>query len=85
VGVAVGAKKSVHVGVGWIVVAGVKVSVEVVDGTGVAVFDRELEGVGGKFSSVQDIRRLQAGSKEIIIKNRGKKYLLICMTASTLE
>jgi len=87
VGVAVGAKKRVHVGVGWIVTAGVKVNVEVGDGADVAVPETSLKGVGGKVSSVQDIRRLQAGSKEIIItiKNRGRKYLLICMTASTLE
>jgi hypothetical protein len=87
VGVVVGAKKSVHVGVGWIVVAGVKVKVEVADGAVVAVYDTSLEGVDGKSSFVQDIRRLHAGSRDtaITIKNMGSKYLLICMAASIRE
>ena len=87
VGVTEGAKKRVHVGVGWIGVAGVRVNVEVGDGRGVAVSGTLLEGVGGKSSSVQYIRRLHAESRTVIItiKNVGSKYLLICMATSVVE
>jgi hypothetical protein len=73
------------VGVGWTGGAGVKSKLEIGDGAGVTVTGISLTGVGGKSSSVHTIRRLQAVNRKVAIKNKGRKCLLVIMTASIHE
>jgi len=91
VDVAVGAKKSVVVGEGVRVIAGVEVGTGVDEEADMAVTvritDTSIERVGVKFESGLVTRRLHAVSRDVIIaiKDNKKKTFLIRMIASSLE